>query len=202
MNPNIPSIDQLKEIALPAPVSYAPQTWGWWVLLGLLVVAVLLVSARRYWQWRRDRYRREALVRLAQLQKRSDDLNALRELPELLKRVAISMPPTHHTPPVGASLLAMRQAHSTSMLTDKTLSSERRPETGSLLQGDVGALGGGDWQAFLERHSKQPIPADFSQQLAQLAYAPDATLQALPADQRQQLFDTCKLWVEHHHVAA
>ena len=28
MNPNIPSIDQLKEIALPAPVSYAPQTWG------------------------------------------------------------------------------------------------------------------------------------------------------------------------------
>ncbi|PTT96937.1 DUF4381 domain-containing protein, partial [Pseudomonas sp. HMWF031] len=29
MNPNVPSIDQLKEIALPAPVSYAPQTWGW-----------------------------------------------------------------------------------------------------------------------------------------------------------------------------
>jgi hypothetical protein len=192
MNPNVPSIEQLKEIALPAPVSYAPQTWGWWVLLALLVIALLLVSARRYWQWRRDRYRREALVRLAQLQKRSDDLNALRELPELLKRVALSMPATH---PVGASLVAKRPSHSKSIQTDPTPS-----RAGSLLQ--VSALGGKDWQAFLELHSPSPLPADFSAQLAQLAYAPDTTLRALPNEQRQQLFDTCKLWVEHHHVAA
>ena len=66
----------------------------------------------------------------------------------------------------------------------------------------MGALGGEDWQAFLVRHSAQPLPADFSQQLAQLAYAPDATLLALPIEQRQQLFNTCKLWVERHHVAA
>jgi hypothetical protein len=66
----------------------------------------------------------------------------------------------------------------------------------------VGALGGDDWQAFLVRHSAQPLPADFSQQLAQLAYAPDATLLALPDEHRQQLFATCKRWVEHHHVAA
>jgi hypothetical protein len=190
MNPNIPSIDQLKELGLPAPVSYAPQTWGWWVLLALLLVTVLLVSARKVWQWRRDRYRREALVRLAELQRRSDDLNALRELPELLKRVAISIPP------VGASLLAMRPSHSTLMSTDRTLS-----RASSLPQG-IGALSGEEWQAFLVRHSAQPLPADFSQQLAQLAYAPDATLRALPSDQRQHLFDTCKHWVEHHHVAA
>jgi hypothetical protein len=101
MNPNVPSIEQLKEIALPAPVSYAPQTWGWWVLLGLLVLTALIIAARRYWQWRRDRYRREALVRLAQLQQRSDDLSALRELPELLKRTALSMP---NTVTVGARL--------------------------------------------------------------------------------------------------
>jgi hypothetical protein len=64
------------------------------------------------------------------------------------------------------------------------------------------ALGGEEWQAFLVRHSSQPLPADFSQQLAQLAYAPDATLLALPSEHRQHLFDTCKLWVERHHVAA
>ncbi|MHC8314229.1 DUF4381 domain-containing protein [Pseudomonas sp. LB3P31] len=161
MNPQIPSIEQLQEIALPAPVSYVPQTWGWWVLLVLVIAAVLLLSARRYWQWRRDRYRREALLRLAQLRSRSNDLSALRELPELLKRVALSMPP----------------------------------------QG-VTALGGKEWQAFLERHISQPLPADFSQQLATLAYAPDATLQAIPTEQRQHLFDTCQLWVERHHVAA
>lgn len=167
MKPNVPSIDQLKEIALPAPVSYAPQTWGWWALLAVLGLSALIIGARYYWQWRRDRYRREALVRLTQLQQRSDDLHALRELPELLKRVALSMPSRHNTPLVG-----------------------------------VAALSREDWQAFLQRQIKQPLPADFSQQMALLAYAPASTLRALPAEQRQHLFDTCKLWVEHHHVAA
>ncbi|MGY2263273.1 DUF4381 family protein, partial [Pseudomonas sp. SDO55104_S430] len=64
------------------------------------------------------------------------------------------------------------------------------------------ALDRDGWQAYLQRHIKQPLPADFSQQLALLAYAPESTLRALPAEQRQHLFDTCKLWVEHHHVAA
>jgi hypothetical protein len=193
MNPNVPSIDQLQEIALPAAISYAPQTWGWWALLALLIVTVLLVSARRYWQWRRDHYRREALLRLAQLQKRSDDLNALRELPELLKRTALSMPAAQ---PVGASLLAMAAQHSTTKVVDSPLS-----RAGSLPQSPA-ALGKDDWQAFLQRHCKQPLPANFSQQLSLLAYAPDAALRALPNEQRQQLFDTCKTWVEHHHVAA
>jgi hypothetical protein len=197
MNPNIPSIDQLKEIALPAPVSYAPQTWGWWVLLGLLMIAVLLISARRYWQWRRDRYRREALVRLAELQNSTDQLSAMRELPKLLKRVALSMPAPWNAIPVGAGLPAKRPSHSTLISADRTPSL-----TSQLLQGDVGALGGEDWQAFLVRHSAERLPADFSQQLAQLAYAPDATLLALPTDKREQLFNTCKLWVERHHVAA
>ena len=197
MNPNIPSIEQLKEIALPAPVSYVPQAWGWWVLLCLLVIAVLLVSARRYWQWRRDRYRREALVRLVELQNSNDQLGALRELPELLKRVALSMPTDWNTTPVGAGLLAKASDQTTSML-NSSPSSRASP----LPQGVVGALGGADWQAFLELHSSQPLPADFSQQLAQLAYAPDTLLLALPSDQRDHLFATCKHWVEHHHVAA
>ncbi|OLF54288.1 DUF4381 domain-containing protein [Pseudomonas chlororaphis] len=165
MNPNVPSLEQLQEIGLPAAISYAPQTWGWAVLLGLLVVTVSLVSARRYWQWRRNRYRREALARLAELNDHDDQVDALRELPELLKRVALSMP------------------------------------SSSLAPGNVGALGGEDWQRFLASHSPQPLPADFSQRLAQLAYAPETTLRALPDDQRQQLFDICKRWVELHHVA-
>lgn len=169
MNTNIPSIDQLKELGLPAPVSYAPQTWGWWVLLAVLILLALVVCVRRHLQWRRDQYRREGLARLAQLRDRSDDLSALRELPELLKRVALSMPtqsPSWNPINVGA------------------------------------ALGGLDWQDFLQRYSKKPLPADFSEQLAQLAYAPDDSLRALPAEQRLALFDTCQYWVEHHHVAA
>ena len=193
MSTQVPAIEQLQEIALPVPVSYVPQTWGWWVLLALIVATVLLVSARRYWQWRRDRYRREALLRLAQLRSRSSDLNALRELPELLKRVALSMPIRK---PVGAGLPAIGVGQAPATLTGRAPSPASR-----LLQG-TGTLGGQDWQAFLEQHLTQPLPADFTQQLAQLAYAPDTTLQAIPSEQRLRLFDLCKLWVERHHVAA
>ncbi|CAI8711713.1 DUF4381 domain-containing protein [Pseudomonas sp. IT-P176] len=170
MTAHVPSIEQLTELGLPAPVSYLPQTWGWWLLLGLLLVGLLAWAGRRYWLWRRDRYRREALARLAELQRSSDPLAALRELPELLKRVALSMP-SRGSNDCNANTV-------------------------------VAALGGEDWQAFLVRHSAQPLPADFSQQLATLAYAPDTVLLALPAAQRNQLFSTCKHWVEHHHVAA
>ncbi|UQS16548.1 DUF4381 domain-containing protein [Pseudomonas sp. HS6] len=200
MNPNIPSIEQLQELGLPAPVSYAPQTWGWWVLLAVLLLTALLIGVRRYWQWRRDQYRREALVRLAQLRDRSDDLSALRELPELLKRVAISMP-ICNPPPVGANLLAMASGQPINVLDGVPSSRASRIVAPSLPQGPA-ALEGLDWQAFLQQHSKKPLPADFSQQLARLAYAPDDVLRSLPASQRLALFDTCQHWVEQHHVAA
>lgn len=70
---------------MPAPVSYWPQTWGWGVLLGVVILGLLLLAGRKWLRWRRNAYRREALARLNSLQD-------LRELPELLKRVALSMP--------------------------------------------------------------------------------------------------------------
>lgn len=91
------SLDQLKELALPAPaVSYLPQTWGWLVLLIVLLAALGIWLGLRWWHWQRNRYRREALARLNELEHRLSDaelrIAALRELPELLKRVALSMP--------------------------------------------------------------------------------------------------------------
>jgi Domain of unknown function (DUF4381) len=166
MTTPVPSIEQLKELALPVPVSYMPQTWGWVALLVIILLGAALWAARRAWQWRQDRYRREALVRLDQLEQALNDDNsqipALRELPELLKRVALSMPG----------------------------------------QPSAATLSGDDWQHFLASRSRDALPADFSQQLARLAYGPDAQLRALSAAQRQQLLSHCKHWVEHHHVAA
>jgi hypothetical protein len=166
MSASAPSIEQLKELALPVPVSYLPQTWGWVALLLIALLVVAVWAARRYWQWRQDRYRREALARLNQLERALNDdsgqIPALRELPELLKRVALSMPD----------------------------------------QPDVATLSGDAWQQFLASRSRKSLPADFSQQLASLAYGPDAQLRALSTAQRLQLLTQCKQWVEHHHVAA
>ncbi|MGY6039423.1 DUF4381 domain-containing protein [Aeromonas sp. AE23HZ002T15] len=97
MTAKVPAIDQLKELPIPTPsVSYLPQTWGWAVLLLIALSLLLLWGGRRWWQWRRDRYRREALARLDALQDSlgddGDKLAALREIPVLLKRVALSMP--------------------------------------------------------------------------------------------------------------
>lgn len=91
----LPSIDQLQELPLPAPpFSYVPQTWGW---LAVLLVVMVLASwwvVRRWLRWQRDRYRREALAQLDRLELALSDppqrLQALRELPVLLKRVALS----------------------------------------------------------------------------------------------------------------
>ncbi|QLG93404.1 DUF4381 domain-containing protein [Pseudomonas yamanorum] len=85
MNAHVPSIEQLQELDLPAPVSYWPQTWGWYAILGLLVLALVVLGFKAWLRWRRNAYRREALVQL-------NALEDLRELPELLKRVALSMP--------------------------------------------------------------------------------------------------------------
>lgn len=166
MNNAAPSIDQLKELALPDPVSYMPQTWGWAALLLVILLGLSLWAVYRNQKWRRNAYRRDALARLAQLQRAltsdSGQLAALRELPELLKRVALSMPG----------------------------------------QPQVGTLSGDAWQTFLVRHSPERLPPDFDQQLARLAYAPDAHLQRLDSAQRLHLLSLCKVWVEHHHVAA
>ena len=58
---------ELHEIVSPGPIDWLPQTLGWQVL-GLVLALLLL---RRSWRifrvWLRNRYRREAQQRLAQL---------------------------------------------------------------------------------------------------------------------------------------
>ncbi|CAI3804556.1 hypothetical protein GLGCALEP_03655 [Pseudomonas sp. MM221] len=102
MNAAAPSIDQLRELTPGVPpFSYLPQTWAWLVLAVLLLLLGCLWGAVHWRRWRRDRYRREALARLDTLAASAGEQRfaALRELPELLKRVALSMP---DAPPVAS----------------------------------------------------------------------------------------------------
>lgn len=84
----------LADIVVPDPVSWFPQTWGWWVLAGLILLAILLLTIRWARRFAANRYRREALKQCAQLENVLDDDNgraaALAELATLLKRTALS----------------------------------------------------------------------------------------------------------------
>jgi hypothetical protein len=88
------ALEKLADIAMPAPVAWVPQTWGW---VALAVVAVA-VSAWAYVRWRRrrraNRYRLEALAELARLEASLDDragrAEALVTIPVLLKRTALA----------------------------------------------------------------------------------------------------------------
>ena len=116
----VPSIDQLQELALPvAPFSYWPQTWGWLVVALVAACVAVCWGVLRWRRWRQNAYRREALSRLDALASALNDdtqrLHALRELPGLLKRVALSMPAAPAVARLGGSewqtFLAGRAAH-------------------------------------------------------------------------------------------
>jgi hypothetical protein len=90
----ISSLENLHEIILPDAVSWMPQTIGWYVALGV----ILLVAG--WWvygmirRFRNNRYRRLALEELAvierELQLPEKRANALSEIPVLLKWTALS----------------------------------------------------------------------------------------------------------------
>jgi hypothetical protein len=91
MNGQPDLLADLHDIHLPAPVSFWPPAPGWWVLVGLVIVAILGV-----WLWRRARrrsLRRAALGELDALATayaaESDALALARGLSALVRRLAL-----------------------------------------------------------------------------------------------------------------
>ncbi len=84
-------LDRMADITVPDPVSYVPQTSGWYVLAGTLVL-VLVVVGWRVWHWRRvNRYRRDALSELATIDARwQDQETSVTDLARLLRRTALA----------------------------------------------------------------------------------------------------------------
>ena len=80
-----------QEISLPEPVSWWPQTAGWWVVGALLLIGLCWWGGRRFLRWRADAYRRRRIADLETLLVRAGgDLQAvLVHLPPLLKATAL-----------------------------------------------------------------------------------------------------------------
>ncbi len=88
------SLQNLHEIILPDPVSWMPQTLGWYVVFCLILFVAGWWVYRRLRHYRANRYRRFALAELAvierELQRPEKRAKALSEIPVLLKRAALS----------------------------------------------------------------------------------------------------------------
>ena len=99
------SIADLKDIPAPPPVSWMPQTAGWWVTGGIILASALVFAFLRWRKWRRDRYRREAQAELASIEHAIADpvarADALIALPALVKRTVLAWAPREEVGPMS-----------------------------------------------------------------------------------------------------
>ncbi|WP_430387881.1 DUF4381 domain-containing protein [Dyella sp. 20L07] len=98
------SIDQLKDIPLPPPVSWAPQTTGWWVVGAMLLAGMLWIAVRRWRIWWHNRFRRAAQAELVLIEHAVADpakrVQALAALPSLVKRTVLTWAPRDQIGPM------------------------------------------------------------------------------------------------------
>jgi hypothetical protein len=86
---------RLEDVAVPAPVSWMPQTAAWAVLGVALAVGASVLTVWAIRRWRSNRYRREALGELAEIEGRlaAGDPSASASVAVLLRRVALHIAP-------------------------------------------------------------------------------------------------------------
>ena len=88
------ALSNLHDIVMPPPVSWWPLAPGWYVLAALVVVLATWLAWRVIHRRRAGAYRRAALRELEGLQTKmgapAQRLEALRQLPLLLKRTALA----------------------------------------------------------------------------------------------------------------
>ncbi len=96
-SPDPASLQNLNDIVLPADVGWWPLATGWYVLSGLLLIALAWFGYRWVQRWINNRYRRAALRELQLLAKRIENTEKrdanLRQIPILLKRTALAAYP-------------------------------------------------------------------------------------------------------------
>jgi hypothetical protein len=83
-------MDRMHDLVVPDPVSYMPETIGWWVFCLWILATTTLVCVHRIIRYRRGRYRREALSMLDEIEKTRAWDGQAAEIATLVKRVALA----------------------------------------------------------------------------------------------------------------
>jgi hypothetical protein len=88
------ALKPLRELPLPEPVSWAPQTIGWAAVAVFLIVAMLWAGWMGWRRYKRESYRRVALAELAEIEAALSDAQrrtaALAAIPSLIKRTSLA----------------------------------------------------------------------------------------------------------------
>jgi hypothetical protein len=88
------ALKPLRELPLPEPVSWAPQTIGWAAVAVFLILAMLWAGWTGWRRYKRERYRRVALAELAEIEAALSDAQrrtaALAAIPSLIKRTSLA----------------------------------------------------------------------------------------------------------------
>ena len=91
------SLNLLRDIVEPPPVSFWPPALGIWIVVALVLLWATVLAIICFLRWRRNAYRRVAMCELKMLEPRlasaETRLVALQELACLLKRVALAAYP-------------------------------------------------------------------------------------------------------------
>ena len=82
------SLANLNDIVVPDAVPWWPLAPGWYVLAVITALALIACAVVGWRRWRNNRYRRQALAQLEAIRK--DAASSMQQLPELLKRTALS----------------------------------------------------------------------------------------------------------------
>ncbi|WP_202903956.1 DUF4381 domain-containing protein [Halomonas huangheensis] len=114
-------IEQLSPPPVPAQISWLPQTWGWALIGGILLVLVVWWAWRQWRRWQANAYRRQAL---AELEHRLASGEGATALAEIVRRTALAVYPRQH-------VANLRGTEWTDFL-DRTLPSKRRDFAGPL----------------------------------------------------------------------
>ncbi len=134
------AIKGIEELLPPEPVSWWPATPGWWLLAAATVALVTRWSWRRWRRWQRDRYRRDALARLAALC--GDPGQQLQAAAIILKGTALAVYPRPEVAGLsGHDWLAWLETHGAKFSADSRLllaetqyRSQREPEANAVAQ--------------------------------------------------------------------